>query len=356
MNEDIEDIIASYEDVFPEELLAGLPPERAVDHRIELVPGTEPPSRATYRLRYPEMDEMHKQLRDLLEKGCIQPSKSPFSAPVLFAKKNGCDLRTCIDYRALNKFTIKNRYPLPRIDEILDRVQGARIFSKIDLRSGYHQIRIAANDVPKTAFRTRYGHFEFLVLPFGLTNAPVTFMTLMNDIFRQLLDSCVIFISTIFLFSARTHKNTRNTCDKSSTYYGKTSSTRKRVNKDREFVWDDNCAKLFQELKSKLITASTLKIPDPNEKFIVTTNASDFAIGAVLSQYEPSDNSLHPIAFESHKLSTCERNYATHEKELFAIVHALRTRRHYLHGQHFKVYSDRALLKYIQTQPTLTRR
>lgn len=198
----VDDLLQEFRGVFPESLPPGLPPQRDVDHKIELEPGQPPPSKATYRMSYEELAELKKQLIDLLEKGHIQPSKSPFGAPVLFVRKKDRSLRLCVDYRALNKITIKNKYPLPRIDELLDRMQGSTIFSKLDLRSGYHQIRIAADDVHKTAFRTRYGHFEFLVLPFGLTNAPATFQTLMNGIFWGDVDDFVIvFLDDIFVFS-----------------------------------------------------------------------------------------------------------------------------------------------------------
>ena len=127
-----------------------------------------------------ELKELKEQLTDLLEKGFIRPSTSPWGAPVLFVRKKDGSLRMCIDYRQLNKVTIKNRYPLPRIDDLFDQLQGAKCFSKIDLRSGYHQVRVREVDIPKTAFRTRYGHYEFRVLSFGLTNAPAVFMDLMN--------------------------------------------------------------------------------------------------------------------------------------------------------------------------------
>ena len=191
-----------YRDVFPDELPPGLPPSREVDHRIELVPGSSPPSRPTFRLSATELAELKKQLAELTNAGFIRPSKSPFGAPILFVKKKDGTMRMCVDYRALNNITIKNSYPLPRVDELFDRLQGAKYFSKIDLRSGYHQIRIAPEDVPKTAFRTRYGHFEFLVLPFGLTNAPGTFMHLMHQTFRELLDDFVlVFLDDILIYS-----------------------------------------------------------------------------------------------------------------------------------------------------------
>jgi len=155
-----------------------------------------------YPLSLTEMDELKKQLDDLILHGFIRPSKSPYGAPVLFVRKKEGDLRMYIDYRALNKQTVKNTYPLPRIDELLDRLHNAKVFSKLDLRSGYHQIKIHEDDVQKTAFRTRYGLYEFLVLPFGLTNAPATFMCLMNDVFKEELDSIVIiYLDDILIFS-----------------------------------------------------------------------------------------------------------------------------------------------------------
>lgn len=198
----IQVVLEEFADVFPEELPHGLPPKREVVHEIELLPGSEPVSKPMYKLSFAELDELKKQLTELIEKGLIQPSKSPWGAPVLFVPKADGGQRMCIDYRALNKATVKNRYPLPRIDELMDRLQGAQVFSKIDLRSGYWQVRIAEEDVPKTAFRTRYGHFEFMVMPFGLTNAPATFMTQMHKIFHDVLDVyVVIFLDDILVYS-----------------------------------------------------------------------------------------------------------------------------------------------------------
>ncbi|KAL8105263.1 hypothetical protein AgCh_029162 [Apium graveolens] len=202
-NPGIEDvpIVNEFPDVFPEEL-PGLPPDRKIEFEINLAPGTEPVSKAPYRMAPAEMKELASQLQELLDKGVIRPSTSPWGAPVLFVKKKDGSMRLCIDYRELNKVTIKNRYPLPRIDDLFDQLKGAKCFSKIDLRSGYHQLKIKEEDIPKTAFRTRYGQYEFLVMPFGLTNAPTAFMDLMNRVFKKYLDKfVVVFIDDILIYS-----------------------------------------------------------------------------------------------------------------------------------------------------------
>jgi hypothetical protein len=156
-----------------------------------------------------ELAELRKQLQELLDKGFIRPSTSPYGAPILFVKKKDGSMRMCVDYRMLNKITVKNRYPLPRIDELLDRLHGAKYFSKLDLTSGYYQIRIKDEDIHKTAFRTRYGHYEFTVMPFGLCNAPATFQRLMNDVFRPYLDKFVlVYLDDIFLNRRKNIKNT----------------------------------------------------------------------------------------------------------------------------------------------------
>ncbi|GJU13867.1 putative reverse transcriptase domain-containing protein [Tanacetum coccineum] len=194
-------IVRDFPEVFPEDL-PGLPPARPVEFQIDLIPGAAPVARAPYRLAPSEMKELSEQLQELSDKGFIRPSSSPWGAPVLFVKKKDGSFRMCIDYRELNKLTVKNRYPLPRIDDLFDQLQGSSIYSKIDLRSGYHQLRVREQDVPKTAFRTRYGHYEFQVMPFGLTNAPAVFMDLMNRVCKPYLDKFVIvFIDDILIYS-----------------------------------------------------------------------------------------------------------------------------------------------------------
>lgn len=158
-------VVCDFPDVFPEEVNE-LPPEREVKFSIDLVPGTRPISMALYRMSVVELTELKSQLEDLLDKKFIRPSVSPWGAPVLLVKKKEGTMRLCVDYRQLNKVTIKNRYPLPRIDDLMDQLVGASVFSKIDLRSGYHQIRVKTEDIQKTAFRTRYGHYEYSVMPF----------------------------------------------------------------------------------------------------------------------------------------------------------------------------------------------
>ena len=194
-------VVREFPDVFPYDI-AGLPPYREVEFTIDLIPGTEPISIPPYRMAHAELRELKAQLEELLSKGFIRPSISPWGASVLFVKKKDESLRLCIDYRQLNKVTIRNQYPLPRIDELFNQLQGSRVYSKIDLRSGYHQLRVQESDVPKIAFKTRYGHYEFLMMPFGLTNAPTTFMDLMNRVFQPYLDRFVInFIDDILVYS-----------------------------------------------------------------------------------------------------------------------------------------------------------
>jgi hypothetical protein len=421
--------LKEFRDVFPDDLPEGLPPRRDIDHKIELVPGSAPTNRPTYRMSPTELDELKKQLDELSKAGFIQPSKSPFGAPILFVKKKDGTMRMCIDYRALNGITIKNSYPLPRIDELFDRLHGAKVFSKIDLRSGYHQIRISDEDVPKTAFRSRYGHFEFLVLPFGLTNAPATFMHLMHSIFRPFLDQfALVFLDDILIYSKdmaehKQHvrqvlellrknklfakeskcelfkdrveflghlvdaKGIHMMSDKIDAvtgwptltsvadvrsflgtvgYYRKfvrmfseiASPLTELLQKERAFEWGDRQQKSFDELKKAVSQQPVLILPDPTKPYVVTTDASGFAVGAWLGQDQTGDGSLQPIAYLSKKMLPAERNYPVHEQELLAIVIALKEWRHHLSGASFtiRVVTDHKSLIHLQSQPHLSPR
>lgn len=402
-------LLKKYHLIF-KELPAKLPPEREVDHHIDLEPGAKPPFLPTYHMSPRELEELKKQLTELIDKGFIQPSKSPYGAPILFVPKKNGKLRMCVDYRALNKITIRNRYPLPRIDELLDRLHGATIFTKLDLQSGYHQIRIAPQDVPKTAFRTRYGHYEWKVMPFGLTNAPATFQTLMNNIMAPCLDKFVIvFLDDICIYSKTSEDHLIHIdkvlsilqqhqlyvgLDKSAfgqheiSFLGHVISADgvkpdpkkvlavqewpapKTVREVRAFLgltgyyrkfirhyahialplteltkegngwqWRDNKeGAAFEELKTALTTSPVLVMPDPDRSYEVYTDASDFALGAVLLQNH--GNGLQPVAYLSRKLNPAERRYPVGDKELLGILHALMEWRCYLEGTNLKVNSD----------------
>ena len=203
-------VVREFLEVFPKDLL-GIPLDIEIDFQIELDLGIEPISKAPYRMAPLELKELKVQMEELVNKGFVRSSTSPWGAPVLFVKKKNGSLRLCIDYRELNKVTIRNQYPLPRIDDLFDQLQEARVFSKIDLRSGYHQLKIWSEDIPKTAFRTRYGHYEFLVMSFGLTNAPAVFMDLRTRIFQPYLEQFVIvFIDDILIYSVSKEDHEEN--------------------------------------------------------------------------------------------------------------------------------------------------
>ena len=198
--EDIK-VVCDYPDVFPDDL-PGMPPDRDIEFAIDLLPGTAPISKRPYRMSVEQLKELKQQLEELSAKQFIRPSSSPWGAPVIFVPKKDGTQRMCVDYRALNEVTVKNKYPLPRIEDLFDQMRGAKVFSKIDLRSGYHQMKIRPSDIPKTAFTSRYGLFEYTVMSFGLTNAPAYFMYLMNKVFMEYLDKfVVVFIDDIMIYS-----------------------------------------------------------------------------------------------------------------------------------------------------------
>ncbi|GJS59194.1 putative reverse transcriptase domain-containing protein [Tanacetum coccineum] len=365
-------IVQDFPNVFPEDL-SGLPPTRQVEFQIDLIPGATPVARAPYRLTPSKMKELSEQLKELSDKGFIRPSSSPWGAPVLFVKKKDGSFRMCIDYRELNKLTVKNHYPLPRIDDLFDQLQGSSVYSKINLRSGYHQLRVREEDIPKTAFRTHYGHYEFQVMPFGLTNVPAVFMDLMNRVCKPYLDKFIIvFIDDILIYSKNKQEHEEHlklilellkkeelyakfskskiesikdwASSKSPTeirqflglarYYRRfiegfskiakpmTKLTQKKV----KFEWGDKQETTFQLLKQKLCSAPILALPEGIEDFIVYCDASIKGLGAVLMQREKV------IAYASRQLKINQKNYTTYDLELRAVVFALKIWRHYLYG------------------------
>lgn len=428
-------------DKFPEvvskdpEFTTTYPRDRPVKHPIKTESDVPPTNRPLYKMSQDELQELEKQLTDLLNRGLIQPSTSPYGAPVLFVKKKEPDgtwsgLRMCIDYRALNKLTVKDRYPLPRIDELLDRLHGSAVYSAMDLLSGYHQIQIVPEDIPKTAFRTRYGLYEFKVMPFGLCNAPATFQRLMNDILRPYLDKFVlVYLDDILIYSKSVEEHVEHvekvltllrehqlfarapkckfgvteveflghfvsqkgirtdprkvkaiedwpqprTVSELRSFLGLANYYRRFVRNftgiampltallKKEFAavktlpWGPAEAEAFASLKQALVSAPVISAPDFSQPFLLKTDASDFAIGAVLAQVLEGEERV--IAYESRKLAPAERNYLVHEKELLSIVHAFKLWRHYLQGRlRFTVVTDNWAVKWIQTQPQLTQR
>jgi hypothetical protein len=199
--EPIKQLLSHYPHLFSKP--HGLPPKRTVDHAIDLIPGAPPFRLRPYRYTPQQKDEIEKQIQEMLDSGIVQQSSSPFASPVLLVKKKDGEWRLCVDYRKLNSYTVKNRYPMPIFDEIVDELAGASVFSKLDHRSGYHQIRLREGDEPKTAFQTHHGHFEYRVMPFGLTGAPATFQDFMNQLLAPFLRKwVVVFLDDVLVYSA----------------------------------------------------------------------------------------------------------------------------------------------------------
>ncbi|GKD94306.1 putative reverse transcriptase domain-containing protein [Tanacetum coccineum] len=327
-------IVWEFSEVFPEDF-PGLPPARQVKFQIDLVPGAAPVARAPYRLSPAKMKELSTQLQELSDKGFIRPSSSPWGAMVLFVKKKDGCFRMCINYRKLNKLTMKNRYPLPRIDDLFDQLQRSRVYSKIDMRSGYHQLIVREEDIPKTAFRTRYGQYKFQVMPFGLTNAPAVFIDLMNQSRKEHEGHLKLIFKLL----------------KEEELYAKFSKCEFWLSKkSMKFNWGEKAEAAFQLLKQKLCSALILDLPKGSENFVVYCDASHKGLGAVLMQREKV------IAYASHQLKVHEKNYTTPDLELGAIVFSLKMWRHYLYGTKCIVFTDHKSLKHILDQKELNMR
>ncbi|GJT89948.1 putative reverse transcriptase domain-containing protein [Tanacetum coccineum] len=333
-------------EVFPEDL-PGLPPTRQVEFQIDLVPGAAPVARAPYRLAPSEMEELSTQLQELSDKGFIKPSSSPWGAPVLFVKKKDGSFRMCIDYRELNKLTVKNRYPLPRIDDLFDQLQGSSVYSKIDLRSGYHQLRVRDEDIPKTAFRTRYGHYEFQVMPFGLTNAPAVFMDLMNrtkeehDVHLRLILELLKKEELYAKFSK---------CDfwlSRVQFLGHVIDS-KGIHVDPakiESIKDWESPKTPTEIRQFLVHQFWHCLKEVKTSYVICE--------VLIRGIGECDRKEKVIAYASRQLKIHEKNYTTHDLELGAVVFALKMWRHYLYGTKCVLYTNHKSLQHILDQKEL---
>ena len=390
---DGEQLMAEFPDVFQDKL-PGLPPDRGIEHVIDTGDAV-PISRPPYKMSPLELDELKRQLKELLDLRLIRPSSSPWGAPVLFVRKasdpsSGTppSLRLCIDYRAINRVTRRIDVPLPRIDECLERLHGMKYFSKLDLKSGYHQLRIQEDDIEKTSFNTRYGSFEWLVLSFGLKNSPSVFQKWMNKVLGDYLDTfAMVYLDDILIMSKTREEHERHVrkvlnrfqehqiiANKKKCEFFKTElefvgynvtaagilPSKKKVQaiqdwpvcknvqevrqfiglashyrrwirgfsslssvltdltkgtgiKKRSITWTPECQAAFEEIKARLCDAPVLIAPNPEKPYIIEVDSSDFAVGGVLLQ-EGDDGRLHPLAYESKKLSAAERNYPAQER------------------------------------------
>jgi len=412
---------AQFKHLFRPEASEKMPPRRTFDHAIDLKEGSEPPWGPVYPMSQYQLNTLKTYLDEMLAQGKITHSQSPAGAPILFVPKPDGGLRLCMDYRQLNKLTILDKYPLPLMSELRDRVAGATIFTKLDLKDGYHLIRIKKGDEWKTAFRTRYGQYEYKGMPFGLVNAPATFQRMMNKILREFLDQgVVVYLDDILIYSkthaehvamvkkvlSRLMEHQLAVFIKKSEFHvkaveflgyivatdGVTMSTRKvdsirkwkapRSVKEvqiflgfanfyrrfienfskickpitemlkgdkKEFSWGREQNIAFEKLKQRFTTVPILAYFYPERETVIETDASDFALGAILSQFQ--DKRLHPVAFHSRKLNPAERNYEIHDKELLAILAAFMEWKHYLYGvdKPITVYTDHQNLQHFLT-------
>ncbi|KAJ1128271.1 hypothetical protein NDU88_006650 [Pleurodeles waltl] len=420
---------SSYKDVFDEKGADTLPPHRSYDCQIDLAPGATLPNCRVYALSEHENQHLRKYLDQFLENGLIRPSKSPAASPLFFVPKANGELRTCMDYRGLNKVTIKNKYPLPLIPVLLEQVKRAKIYTKLDLRGAYHLVRMREGDEWKTAFKTKYGLFEYTVMPFGLCNAPAAFQFFLNDVLREHLDIfAIVYINDILIYSDNENEHVQhvkkilaalrkhhlyckltkcefhvttveflgviltpqgmvmaekkvkavsewpipktdrdvqcflgfaNFYQRFISHFSQTVAPITKLQRKKEkFVWSPEADQAFSTLKKAFSTAPVLTHPDANQPIIVEADASDVAIGAVLSQRNKDTGQLHPVAYMSRKLNEAEQNYVIAEKELLAIRDAFKEWRHHLLGAKYTVtvYTDHRNLQFMSSARLLTPR
>jgi hypothetical protein len=419
-----------FADLFSKKEADKLPPHQRHDHTIPLQPGSAPHFGPIYKLSPVELETLRKYIDENLKKGFIRNSQSPYGAPIVFAKKKDGSLRLCVNYRGLNKLTIKNRYPLPLIGELLDRISKATVFSKFDIRDGYNRLRMAEGEEEKTAFHCRYGLFEYTVMPFGLCNAPGTFQHYMNETFREFLDKfLVIYLDDFLVYSnnlkehkmhvrqvlerlreaglylkpskcqfhaeeveflgfvigkngvamdpgkvesitswptpksvhdIRTFLGLANFYRRFIKDFSKLASPITRLLKkenNKSFQWTEDAQKAFDKLRTAFTTAPILQHFNPELPTILEADASDFALGAVVSQ-KGSDGLVHPVAFHSRKFNPAELNYEIYDKEMLAIVESLEHYRHYFEGlgQQATIYSDHHNLLWFRETKVYNRR
>ncbi|KAM0053973.1 putative nucleotidyltransferase, Ribonuclease H [Helianthus debilis subsp. tardiflorus] len=415
-NQAVDELLLQYEDVF--KTPDSLPPNRECNHKIQLMDESVSINQRAYRYPVGQKDIIEKMVQEMLDMGIIRHSVSSFASPVVLVKKKDGTWRLCVDYRKLNDQTVKNRFPIPLIEELLEELGGAEVFSKLDLRSGYHQIRMNEGDIHKTAFRTHQGLFEFLVLPFGLTNAPATFQGLMNAVFKKLLRKTVlIFFDDVLVYSKSMQQHVKDlgevlqlfrdhqlyakkskcsfagskveylghviskegvstdsskieavknwpiptTVKQLRGFLGLTGYYRRFVSaygaiakpltnllqKDA-FIWSCEAQQAFEALKTAMIQAPVLALPDWSQEFIVETDASSKGLGAVLMQGK------HPIAYVSKALSARQCALSVYEKELLAILLAVKHWHQYLILKHFTIRTDQKSLKHLLEQKITT--
>lgn len=415
-------------DLFSKKEADKLPSHTDFDHKIDLLEGKSAPWGPLYAMSGSELAELSRWLNENLAKSFIRQSTSPAGAPILFVKKKDGSLRLCVDYRGLNNVTKLNRSPIPLIQETLDRLNGSKVFTKLDLRGAYNLLRIREGDEWKTAFRTRYGLFEFLVMPFGLTGAPGTFQSAINNVLRPYLDVfVVVYMDDILIYSHDKDKHEEHvmmvleklrehslyvkaekchfdaeqveflgfiintdgvkmdpskvqavvdwpvpkSCHDIQVFNGFANFYRRFIGnysalvaplnrllrKGVQFEWSDECQASFDELKRRFTTGPILRHFDPKRKIIIETDASDFALGAIISQHDDK-NVLHPIAFHSRTYNAAECNYEIYDKEMLAIISAFKEWRHYCEGSQYPitVLCDHENLQYFKTTKQLSRR